>query len=390
MSAMVHTACAAVGVVALDALRKCGPPTRHKRLATRACVSARDALSCDACAPHRRARAPLRRRYRDFVTRVVCCYSTDTSSEAGDATQLEQELAELLAAPEEGGGADDDSDGGESARGRRGARGRQRGAARGAPCDDDGDDASCCAHSALEEASGALMRPVSTPPPPGAAEGTLQESPVRARARARALLRCVVPRSTRVCAHIHSRAGCWRVRRGRSRLLTRHPTRRRRRLCGGCASGRSGAKRCAAVRADDAAAACTRLLTRVPGARRACRRRWRARWRRRSSRQRRLRRSGALRRQTTRASLLRTLAPRPAASSRRRWRRCLRPAAAHERHAAVPSASFDAAALFCSQHAAAHTCRCCAVRASSVRARARAAYCATSVPNARMAAGSLT
>ena len=37
------------------------------------------------------------RRYRDFVTRVVCCYSTETESEAGDETR-DQELIELLPA----------------------------------------------------------------------------------------------------------------------------------------------------------------------------------------------------------------------------------------------------------------------------------------------------
>ena len=37
------------------------------------------------------------RRYRDFVTRVVCCYSTETESEAGDEGR-DQELIELLPA----------------------------------------------------------------------------------------------------------------------------------------------------------------------------------------------------------------------------------------------------------------------------------------------------
>jgi hypothetical protein len=36
-------------------------------------------------------------RYRDFVTRVVCCYSTETESEAGDEGR-DQELIELLPA----------------------------------------------------------------------------------------------------------------------------------------------------------------------------------------------------------------------------------------------------------------------------------------------------
>ena len=123
------------------------------------------------------------RRYRDFVTRVVCCYSTETESEAGDEVR-DQELIELL--PAEG-----------PASARRSAvlrsaasRGQPRGAATssqsgpvGRGAGSDASDEYCDTSSDEEEdesSGGAMMRPAAGY---GQAAGA-ETSPVRALASA--------------------------------------------------------------------------------------------------------------------------------------------------------------------------------------------------------------
>ena len=132
-------------------------------------------------------------RYRDFVTRFVCCYSTETASQPGDDAAREQELAELLP-PAEGGG-DDYGDGGYGR-----SAPRREGAWRHDVSSDEeyvhdyehdyetSDDERSAAHEQPQSSaggSGVLMQPV-TPPPHEAAGGVavggvaaLGESPVR-------------------------------------------------------------------------------------------------------------------------------------------------------------------------------------------------------------------
>ena len=113
------------------------------------------------------------RRYRDFVTRVVCCYSTETESEAGDEGR-DQELIELL--PAEGPASARSRDAA-----RRGvpSRGQLRGAAAaslgGPDASDEYRDTS--SEDDEDEQRGAMMCPAA--PPRRADSGADGGSPVR-------------------------------------------------------------------------------------------------------------------------------------------------------------------------------------------------------------------
>ena len=119
------------------------------------------------------------RRYRDFVTRVVCCYSTETESEAGDEVR-DQELIELL--PAEGPASARRN----AARRNATSRGQPRGAGTsshvgpvGRGAGSDASDEYCNTSSDEEEdesSSGAMMRPAAGY---GQAAGA-ETSPVRA------------------------------------------------------------------------------------------------------------------------------------------------------------------------------------------------------------------
>lgn len=107
------------------------------------------------------------------MTRVVCCYSTETESECGDYSLHEQELVELLP-------ADGRSNGGRAAlRGRAPGGGCElrtgEASARGGDDDDDYRDTSSEDESDATF-DGAMMRPAAAP---RRAEGDDSASPVR-------------------------------------------------------------------------------------------------------------------------------------------------------------------------------------------------------------------
>ncbi len=123
------------------------------------------------------------------MTRVVCCYSTDTASECDDAAAREQELAELLPPAEargSGGGGSDDDDVNV-------ARSTSSSSSSDGPGyaheydtadESEGEEAQRAHESATgggPGGGGALMRPV---PPPAEAAHAAYTSPVRRRMRA--------------------------------------------------------------------------------------------------------------------------------------------------------------------------------------------------------------
>jgi hypothetical protein len=118
------------------------------------------------------------------VTRVVCCYSTETESEAGDSAR-DQELVELL--PAEGGTGTARAAPARSrsaARGRAPSGGELRGAAALGHGGSDASDEYCDTSSDEDgedddAARGAMMQPAAPPPRRADAEGG---SPVRRRA----------------------------------------------------------------------------------------------------------------------------------------------------------------------------------------------------------------